>query len=517
MTGRPIRLFRAFLTVGAWTMASRVLGFVRDAAIAAHLGAGPAAQAFVIAFALPNMFRRLFAEGAFNTAFVPMFAKRLGEPGAARRFAEEALAALLAALLLLTLLAEAAMPWLVLAMAGGFAAEPEKFALTTALGRIMFPYILLISLAALFSGLLNALGRFAAAAAAPLILNVVLVLALALAGPLGGAAEDWLGPAVLVAGGAQLLLVREAARRAGFGLRLRLPRLSPEIRRLARIALPAALAGGVVQVNLLVGRQVASFFDGAVAWLYYADRLYQLPLGVVGVAVGIVLLPELARRLRAGDGAASRDAFCRAAEFALALALPAALALIVAALPLVAVLFGRGAFGEADARMTALAVAIYGAGLPAFVLQKLVSPLYFAREDTATPFRHALVAMAVNAVLAVGLAPVLGFAAAAVAATVAGWVNLALLWRGARAFGDHARPDAALLRRLPRLVLAALAMAAVLLAAEALLAPALAAPGLRYPALAGLVLAGLLAYGAACLATRAVSPGEIRAALRRGR
>ncbi|QDL93496.1 murein biosynthesis integral membrane protein MurJ [Paroceanicella profunda] len=517
MTPRPIRLVRAFLTVGGWTMASRLLGFVRDIAIAAALGAGPAAQAFVIAFALPNMFRRFFAEGAFNMAFVPMFARRVEAGEDANGFAEEAMALLATLLVLLTLAATAGMPWLVLAMAGGFGDAPAKYALTVDMARIMFPYILLISLAALFSGMLNAVGRFVAAAAAPVLLNVILVAGLGLATALGAAAQDWITWLVLLAGVAQMGMLLACARRAGFALRPRLPRLTPQMRRLARVAVPAALAGGVVQVNLLVGRQVASFFDGAVAWLYYADRLYQLPLGVVGVAIGIVLLPELSRRLQAGDMVQAREAVNRSTAFSLALTLPAALALMVVPSAIVSVLFERGAFTAADARATALAVAIYGAGLPAFVMQKVLSPVFFAREDTRAPFRFALVAMAVNAAVAIGLAPVIGYLSAAVATTAAGWVNMALLWNGARAYGDAATPDATLRRRLPRLLLAALVMAAVLLGLAGALGPALADPALRYPALAGLVLAGMGAYAAACALTGAVTRAELRGALRRGR
>ncbi|RMF38716.1 MAG: murein biosynthesis integral membrane protein MurJ [Alphaproteobacteria bacterium] len=534
MSGGPIRLLSAFFTVGGWTMASRVLGFARDIAIAATLGAGPVAQAFVIAFTLPNLFRRFLAEGAFNTAFVPMFSRRLeGEgPGAARAFAEEALAALTTLLVILTLAASLAMPWLVLALASGFA-DDARFALATAMGEVAFPYILFISLTALFSGVLNAVGRFAAAAAAPVLLNIVLIAALALAesgalaglAPIGGEAmADLAGIhhgtllvwGVPLAGLAQLALVWRAAARAGFALRLRRPRLTPALRRLAVVAFPAALAGGVVQVNLVVGRQVASYFDGAVAWLYMADRLYQLPLGVVGVAVGVVLLPALARRLQAGDGPGGRHAVNRAAEFSLGLTLPAALALIVVPGPIVAVLFGRGAFGPQDVAETALAVAIYGAGLPAFVLQKVYQPVFFAREDTASPFRYALWAMVVNAAAAIGLAPLIGFSAAALATTLAGWVNLALLWRGARGLGDAARADDGFLHKLPRFALASLVMAAALLLAAWPLATPLALPFWRYPALAALIAIGLAVYAAAVLAFGAFSRAELRAALRRG-
>jgi putative peptidoglycan lipid II flippase len=512
---RPIRLLPALLTVGSWTMLSRVLGLARDVIMAALLGAGPVAQAFLIAFSLPNMFRRFFAEGAFNLAFVPMFARKLESGEDATGFARDALSGLTGVLIAFTLMAQLAMPVLVLAMASGFRGD-ERFDLAVLFGRIAFPYILFISLTALLSGVLNATGRFAAAAAAPTLLNLTIIAALGLGAALGGDIGLWLAWAVPVAGVAQLVVVWHAAARAGLGLRLHRPRLTPELRRLARIMGPAVLAGGVVQINLLVGRQVGSFFDGAVAWLAYADRLYQLPLGVVGAAIGVVLLPDLARRLGAGDAKGGRDAVNRAAEFTLALTLPAAVALMLIPGPIVAVLFERGAFGPADSAATALAVAVYGAGLPAFVLQKVVSPLYYARHDTRAPFYFALRAMLVNAVIAIGLAPVLGWIAAALGTTIAAWVMLAELWRGARPMGAAAEPDARLLRALPRLLAACGVMALVLVAARAGLAPLFAAGSWRYAALALLVLVGMAAYGIAVLAIGALRPADIRAALRRG-
>jgi putative peptidoglycan lipid II flippase len=393
---KPIRLMAGFFTVGVWTLASRILGFVRDILIAAFLGAGPVAEAFLIAFALPNMFRRFFAEGAFNMAFVPMFSKRLERGEDPQGFARDAFTGLATVLIGFTVLATLAMPWLVLAMASGFLAD-ERFDLAVDYGRIVFPYILFISLAALLSGVLNATGRFAAAAAAPVLLNVLFIAALATGRALGWPLGPTLAWTVPVAGIAQLALVWIAAARAGFRLTLRRPRLTPELKRLAIIAAPAALAGGVVQVNLLIGRQVASFFEGAIAWLNYADRLYQLPLGVVGIAIGVVLLPDLSRRLGAGDTAGGQNAFNRAAEISLALTVPAAVALVVIPLPLVSVLFERGRFGPDDAAATAAALAIYGLGLPAFVLQKVLQPLFFAREDTRRPFYYALGSLVVNA------------------------------------------------------------------------------------------------------------------------
>lgn len=511
---KSIRLLSAFLTVGGWTLASRVLGFVRDILIAAYLGAGPVAEAFLIAFSLPNMFRRFFAEGAFNTAFVPMFSKKLEQDRDALTFARDAFSGLGGVLIVFTLLSQLAMPGLVMLMASGFAGD-ERFDMAVDMGRIVFPYILFISLAALLSGVLNAMGRFAAAAAAPVVLNIILIAAVLIGASIGADIGMALAWGVPLAGIAQMGLIWIAASRAGFRIVPRRPRLTPELRRLAVIALPAALAGGVMQVNLLVGRQVASFFEGAVAYLNYADRLYQLPLGVVGIAIGVVLLPDLSRRLGAGDAAGGRDAVNRAAEFSLALAVPAAIALIVVPLPLVAVLFQRGAFEFRDAALTAQAVAAYGWGLPAFVLIKVISPVFFAREDTVTPFRFAVVSMVVNVVVAVAAAPWLGFLAAAWGTTLAAWVNFALLWRASRSFGDAVRMDERLVRAVPRILLSAALMGVVLAGLVQVLGWVIDLPGWRYPALFGLVTLGAVSYGALALATKAVTLSGLRKVVRR--
>jgi putative peptidoglycan lipid II flippase len=256
----------------------------------------------------------------------------------------------------------------------------------------------------------------------------------------------------------------------------------------------ARLAGGVVQINLLVGRQVASFTEGAVAWLSYADRLYQLPLGVVGVAVGVVLLPDLSRRLGAGDTTGGRHAFNRALEFALLLTVPAAVALMVVPVPLVRVLFERGAFDATDTLNTALVLAVYGAGLPAFVLQKVLQPAFYAREDTRRPFRYALWSLGVNAAVAIGLSGTIGFIAAALGTTVAGWVMVWMLWRGSRDMGEALRLDDRARRRLPRILGAALLMGLVLWFVQAALAPLFAAGATEVVALVLLVAAGMAGY-----------------------
>ena len=511
---KPIRLISSVLTVGVWTLLSRVLGFVRDVIIANLLGPGVLMDAYVAAFRLPNMFRRFFAEGAFNAAFVPMFSKRLEADEDPIGFARLAMSGLAVVLLVLTALAMIFMPALVWATAEGFHGD-ERFDITVEFGRITFPYILFISLAALFSGVLNAANRFAAAAAAPVLLNVMLVTAMSIAWLRGDPVAPALIWTIPFAGLAQLALVWYAADRAGLRIRLTRPRWTPEMSQLVRIAIPAALAGGVMQVNLLVGQLVASNYDKAVSWLYAADRLYQLPLGVVGIAVGIVLLPDLSRRLKVDDHAGAREALSRAGEVSLALTIPSAVALMVIPLPLVSTLFERGAFGTDDTAATATAVAIYGLGLPAFVLQKILQPLYFAREDTKSPFRYAVVAMVVNAVVAIGLSYAIGWIAAAIATTVAGWVMVWLLLRGTRAFGDVARFDIRFKQRLWRIVLASLLMGVVLWALWMLMGPLFGIPGLRWIALLVLIVLGSLSYFGIGQLIGAFRLSELRGSLRR--
>lgn len=511
---KQIRLFSGLFTVGFWTLASRILGFLREILLTAFIGPGPVMDAFVAAFRLPNMFRRFFAEGAFNAAFVPMFSKRLEGEENAQSFAQDAFNLLAVAVLALVGLAMVFMPGLVWLTAEGFYGD-ERFDLAVDYGYVVFPYILFMSLAALFSGVLNATGRFAAAAAAPVLLNIFACTALIAGALSGGEVIRWLIAVIPLAGVAQLALVWVATERAGIRIRPGKPNLSPEMRHMVRIAVPAALAMGVTQVNLVVGQLVASKTEKAVSWLFAADRLYQLPLGVVGIAVGIVLLPDLSRRLRAGDKDGARNAYSRAGEFTLLLTLPSTVAFMIIPIPLVSVLFERGQFGPEDTAATALAVAIYGIGLPAFMLQKLLQPLFFAREDTKSPFRYAVVAMVVNAGLAFGLFPFLGWIAPAIAASAAGWAMVALLAIGARRFGDEARFDERFKRRAWRIVAASLGMGVVLFAALYLFGWVFQIPGWRYAALLALIVVAATAYFFLGHLLKAFEVSEFRKALRR--
>ena len=512
---KPISLMRSILTVGGWTLLSRGAGFARDMMMAAYLGAGPVADAFNVAFSLPNMFRRFFAEGAFNMAFVPMFAKKLQGGEDASGFARDAFNGLAAILIGFSVIGTFAMPWLVWAMASGFAGD-ARFDLAVLYGQIGFSYILFISLVALLSGVLNAHGHFTEAGFVPVLMNLMFIAAMLLAVWLGWDIGLTLAWTVPVTGIAQLAFTWAAAAKLGFRFTPRWPKWTPELKRLATIAAPAILAGGVVQINLLVGRQVASYTEGAVSWLVYADRLYQLPLGVVGIAIGTVLLPDLSRRLRAGDAAGGRESFNRGCEFALALTVPAAVALVVIAFPLTSVLYQRGAFGPDDTASTALALAIYGAGLPAFVLHKVLQPLYYAREDTRRPFRYAVISMILNAAIAVGLMPYIGFAAAALATTLAGWIMVAQLWFGTLRMGDEARFDTRSRSRIPRQLLAAMAMGAVLWAGQIVLGPLFGDAFWRYGALLALIGIGIVSYFVAGTAIGAFRLSDFRG-LRRQR
>ncbi len=512
---KPIRLMSGFFTVGVWTLLSRVLGFLREVLILSLIGPGPLMDAFVAAFRLPNMFRRFFAEGAFNAAFVPMFSKRLEGDEHPTAFAQNAFNGLFLVVALLTGVGMILMPGLVWLTAEGFSGD-ARFDMTVGFGRIVFPYILFMSLSALFSGILNATGRFAVAAAAPVLLNLFVITALILAALTGGAAITWLIWSIPLAGIAQLALTWRAAAQAGFALVPARPRWNAEMRDLIVIALPAALASGVMQINLVVGQLVASQYDKAVSWLFAADRLYQLPLGVVGIAVGVVLLPDLSRRLRAGDANGGRHAISRAAEISLALTIPSAVALMVIPLTLVAVLFQRGASTVDDSAAIATAVMIYGLGLPAFVLQKILQPLYFAREDTRRPFYFALVAMIVNAGLAVGLSPYVGWLAPAIATTMAGWAMFALLAIGARRYGDAARFDRRFHGRIWRILAASAIMGAVLWFFNVQLSSLLALPWWRGLGLLILITIGAVSYFGSGQALGAFRLSEFRAALRRG-
>ena len=519
-----MNLTRALGSVGGLTLASRILGLVRDSLFARFVGASFASDAFLIAFRLPNMFRALFAEGAFASAFIPLFNHKVADPNgpglpAGVAFATDALSVLLPVLIGMTLVMELAAWPVTWALSGGFnGATPEQFAFAVGLSRLTFPYLLLISLVSLLGGILNSLGRFWVNAAAPILLNATLIAALLFFHqrlPLLTARNQAI--AVTVSGALQLGWLWWACKRAAVTLPLRRPRLSPDVKRLLALIWPAAAGAGAVQINLVVSTALAAKLlpAGSVSYIYYADRLNQLPLGLIGIGLGTVLLPTISHQLGRGAEAEALATQNRGMELALLLTLPATAALIVCGVPIVAALFQHGHFTPGDSRATAQALAAFSIGLPSYILVKVLTPGFYARSDTRTPVRYATASMVVNLGLNLALIPTTGHIGPPLATAVASSVNVALLYRTLRARG-HFVADAQLRRRAPRAALAALAMGAVMWWGQALVQPYVTGPSLqRWGAMLALVAGGGLVYAVAVLATGAFRPAELRRLLRR--
>ncbi len=490
-------LYRNVLSVGALTLVSRVFGFIRDALMAAVLGISPVSDAFNAAFRFPNLFRRLFAEGAFNTAFVPMFSTALETGGTdeAKALAGRIMSWLVAAIVVLTIVVEIFAPQIMVVFVPGFVADPDKFELTVFLTRIMFPYLACMSLMAAYAAILNSLGRFFAAAFAPVLLNLVNISALIPLAMLTLEAPDtafWVAIATMLGGVAQLALVYAAIRRTGMLPRIGLPRLDREVRQFWVLAVPAIVAGGITQINIFVGTIIASGADEVMSIIYNADRLYQLPLGIIGIAIGTVLLPELSRHIGAGRNDEARTSQSQSLFLSLFLTLPAAAALAAIAVPIVRVLFERGAFGPSDSVLVAEALVAFAAGLPAFVLIRVLQPGFFSRKDTRTPTIFAAISLVINIAVSLALFPALRHVGVALATSIAAWANVALLAIFLARRG-HFSLTAREWRQEGLIVLLSAVMAAVLWGGATLLGPVFA-PSYFFPVQA-LALLGLCALG----------------------
>jgi putative peptidoglycan lipid II flippase len=491
------------LTVGGITLLSRATGFLRDIVLAAVLGAGPVADAFFVALRLPNHFRAIFAEGAFNAAFVPAYARVRGTSGAepARVFSDHIFTLLLAVQLILLAAALLFTPLVIDLLAPGFGKDPGRFELAVELTRITFPYLLLVSLVTLYGGILNALDRFASAAAAPILLNLSMMMALALAAffPTAGHAAAW---GVLLAGVLEVLLVAGDVVRRGALPRLRWPRLDVEVKTFLKRFGPATIGSAETQIALFADTIIASFLAaGALSALYYADRLNQLPIGVIGIAAGTVLLPEMARRITAGDEAGARHAQNRAVELTLLLSIPCMVAFLLVPELIMRALFGRGAFTAANAQAAGLTLMAYAIGLLPFVLMRSATVTFLSRGDTTTPVKALFVAVAVNVGLKILLMDRYAQAGLAFATSIGAWVNLALLlWFASRQ--NLITLDRRLRQSAVKLAIAGVALAAALVACERPVAGLLAGgPGFRDEfTLLLLMLVGGLVYGSAVLA-----------------
>ncbi|MEP6868142.1 MAG: murein biosynthesis integral membrane protein MurJ [Novosphingobium sp.] len=514
-----MNLLKATGTIGGLTLASRVLGLVRDSLFARFIGASFASDAFLVAFRLPNMFRALFAEGAFASAFIPMFNQKVSDPDgpglpAGVQFAEAALSVLLPVLFVMTVILEIFAWPVTFALSGKFnGVSHDQFAFAVQLSRITIPYLMLISLVSLLGGILNSLHKFWVNAAAPILLNLTLIAAL-----LGWHSPDPLitarnqAIAVSVSGLLQLIWLAWSCRQNGITLRLRWPQWTPEVKRLLSLIWPAAAGAGAVQINLVISTALAASLlaHGSVTYIYMADRLNQLPLGLIGIGLGTVLLPTISRQLGGGHHAEAMETQNRGMELALLLTLPATVALVLCGEPIAAALFGYGKFDAADTHATAQALAAFSIGLPSYILVKVLTPGFYARQDTKTPVRYAMISMLVNLIGNLALIVPLQHMGPPLATAIASTVNVAMLYHTLRKRG-HFEPDARLRRRAPRLALAALAMGGVLWAAQGYLMPYVHGTWLvRLATLSLLVSSGALVYGLATIVLGAFSRDDLQ-------
>ena len=520
-----MRLLKSTAIIGSWTLVSRLLGLIRDILMAKYLGAGVVSDALVTAVKLPNLFRRMFAEGAFNAAFVPLYARRIEEEGdeAAANFAGQAMAALFLIVAFIVIVFQITMPWS-LNMIGfgldrvGEAGAAAPYDLAVLYARITMPYLLFMSLAALLSGVLNTRGYFAAAAFVPILLNLVLISIYSIAPKLISNVETlalYISIGYFVSGLLQIALLVWAIRRADIKLPIYRPRLTPGVKRLVTLGIPGVISAGITHINLMVSHLIATTMDSAASWLYYSDRLYQLPLGMIGIAMGVALLPSLSRSLRAGDDAGAMVSMNRAAEISAVLTLPAAVALAVMPEFLIAGLFERGLFKAEDTVQAAKALKMFAFGLPAFVLLKVLTPAFFARENTRTPMIFAGVSAIINLVVGASLFFTIGFYGLALGTTIAAWTNVICL--GVILMRDKLFVlDKRLITKLPRIVLASFIMG---------LALYILAPYARefyqnrilidYPILIGVSAIGFAVYALSAALLQAVDMSDIRDAFKR--
>ncbi len=534
-------MLRSLATVSGFTLMSRILGFLRDILMARYLGTTVQMDAFVAAFRFPNLFRRIFGEGAFNAAFVPLFGRKLQEEGheEAKEFGSNAFSWLTYILIIGTVVLIPLMRWVMAVVAFGFLTPEnwsfswewfwemvrypqgtEHFELAVALGRIMFCYLLCMALAAQLSGVLNTLKVFSVPAFVPVLMNVIWLTGVGVVVPLLGFQQDLVGCAtvaswcVFIAGWAQLLTLYFTCRKKGMPMRLKRPQMSPEIKRLGLLMIPGILAAGIQQVNLLIGTQIASLEKAAVSNLYYSDRVFQLPLGMIGIAFGVVLLPEITRLLRGNQVEDAKESLRKGMTFSMLITLPAMVAMLVIPQELIASIFQWG--DRWDGKSTdavAAALAAFAIGLPAYVLIKVLQPAYFARENTKTPMKIAAATVAVNIIGSLILFPIYKHVGIALATTIAGWVNLLLLWYLAR---DFIVIDSNVAKKLSLTLFASIGMGVALFFAKMPLSELLkSGPIGRVSGTAILILLGFIVYAGLAVFLKATTLHELKTNFKR--
>ena len=457
-----MNLIASTSTFGFFTLISRILGYVRDILIAIFLGTSFLADAFFVAFRLPNTFRRLFAEGTFNAAFIPSYASELAvNRERADHFAKNIFNLLFLILLILVLISEIFMPQLIFLIAPGFYKDPEKLKLAVDLSRITFPFLFFICIASFFGAILNSYNKFAAAAAAPIILNVILIGSLFFSQWLNISDVLTLSYAVSFAGFLQLLILLFFVRKNFKPILSIKIKLDKQIKFFFRKLLPSIFSSGVTQINILVGTIIASFQAGAVSYLYYADRVYQINLAVAGIAVGTVMLPELSKHVKNNNSDEINNLQNRALELCLFLSIPAATALVLASEEIITSLFGYGSFNSDSVTNTALALTFFAFGVPAFSILKIFSNYFFARNDTKTPFYLSVISVILNILISVSFFNKLGFVIIPIATSISSWINVFLHYYFIKQKNLY-NFDKTFIYKFPRMILSVVVMGIIL-------------------------------------------------------
>jgi len=424
-------LFRSFFTVSFYTFLSRILGFVRDILIAKFLGSTVTSDAFFVAFRLPSFFRRVLAEGAYSAALIPVFSGVVidsKDDHEAEDFVENTMSLLLFVTVILTIIFYFGMPYIIQILAPGFSSNKEAFDLAVHFGKIIFPYLIFISLVAHFTSIINVHGKFAAGAFTPAILNISLILSLFILTPLFSSAGYALSYGVLIGGLFQFVFMYKFLLKF-YSPRIRIPQLNEKLKRFFHLFFPGVIGSGVIQLNIIIGTIIASFLPvGAISHIYYADRLNQFPLAIFGIAMGVVLLPSLSKAIKNNNIKEIDDTQNRSLEFSLLISLPSAAGLFILSLPIIHILFERGAFSSEDTIYTSQVLSIFSLGLPAYILIKVLITCFFARQDTKTPLYISLITVLLNVAISLMLIGTMREMGIALATAISAWVNALLLF-----------------------------------------------------------------------------------------
>ena len=457
-----MNLIASTSTFSFFTLISRILGYVRDILIAIFLGTGLFADAFFVAFRLPNTFRRLFAEGAFNAAFVPSYTGELVQSKEqADSFAKNVFNLLFIVLLILVFVAEVFMPQLIYLIAPGFYKDPEKLSLAITFSRITFPFLFFISLATFLSAILNSHNKFAAAAAVPIIFNLILIASLLVSQLIDSSVASTLSYAVAIGGFVQLVILFFFVKKKFNPISNIKIKIDEKIKFFFKKLIPSIFSSGVTQINILVGTIIASFHPGAVSYLYYADRVYHINLAIAGIGIGTVMLPELSKFIKNNNQLEALNLQNRSIEFCLFLSIPAAAALLISSNEIINSLFGYGSFNIDSVNNTALALTYFAFGVPAFAILKILSNLFFARNDTKTPFYFSVISVLINIIISVSLFRTLGFIIIPIATSISSWLNVLMHFYFINKRNLHSF-DTKFIYKLPRIILSVVVMTGVL-------------------------------------------------------